>query len=75
MSDKDNQAAIESLQVKLAFMEDTVEKLSNEFYEQQNEITKLQMINQQLVEKMKVLESHSDSSQSRTIIDEKPPHY
>jgi len=75
MSAEDNQKAIEDLQMKLAYIEDTLEKLSDEFYQQQTEVTKLQLINRKLVDKMKTLESHAEAGQGGAQVNEKPPHY
>lgn len=69
-----NENVITELQMKIAFLEDAVEKLSIEFYQQQNDLVVLKRNNQQLQEKLTTIENYSESSEMSADI-EKPPHY
>ncbi len=76
MSDSTNNVEInklETLQIKVAFLEDTVAKLSDEFYQQQRDLEKLKSQYSALVNKMQGLENNSNSTEQ--ILDERPPHY
>lgn len=72
MSNHDNK--IIELETKLAYQEDTLNKLSDEFYKQQKQIETLERQHQALMGKLKELQ-HSNGQSANTIIDEKPPHY
>jgi SlyX protein len=63
---------IETLQVKLAYQEDTIEQLNAIVTEQQGQIQQLEKLTRSMLEKLKSLQS-----QENTINDgvELPPHY
>lgn len=64
---------IQVLQVKVAFLEDSIAKLSDEYYQQQRELENLKQQFRLLLEKFNVVSSNS--TQGVDISDEKPPHY
>lgn len=63
---------LEELQVKVAFLEDTLSKLGDEFYLQQKDLLVLRAQHARLMNKLGNLDSQSDSVE---ILDESPPHY
>jgi len=66
----DNSAELE---IKLAFVEQALQKLSDEFYQQQQEINLLKKQNKVLQNQ---LDSMNESLQdSPVVVDDKPPHY
>ena len=69
MSDSD----IQDLQVKVAFLEDSLAKMSDEFFTQQRELDELKAKYAGLITKVRGMHA-SDDVQS-AIIDERPPHY
>ncbi|MGH1543827.1 MAG: SlyX family protein [Arenicella sp.] len=68
MSDKDT---IAELQSKMAFLEDALDTLSNEFYAQQQLIERMQAKQQHLIQKI------SDMGDDVPVVggDDRPPHY
>lgn len=62
----------EELEVKVAFLEDALTKLGDEFYLQQKELHKLRAQVSGLVEK---LDSRDGDDSPAEILDERPPHY
>lgn len=69
MSDSD----IQDLQVKVAFLEDSLVKMSDEFFTQQRELDDLKVKYAGLITKIRGMQSSSDSQSH--IVDERPPHY
>ncbi len=69
MSDSD----IQDLQVKVAFLEDSLAKMSDEFFIQQRELDDLKAKYAGLITKMRGMQSSGDSESH--IVDERPPHY
>lgn len=65
--------AFEDLQIKVAFLEDSLSKLSDEFYLQQRELEDLKANYAGLVNKVRGM-SGGESEQAQ-VLDEKPPHY
>ena len=65
--------ALEELEVKIAFLEDALNKLSDEFYEQQKELDKLKISYLSLSEK--VSSGGGDDGGQNFQQDETPPHY
>jgi len=63
----------EQLQVKIAFLEDTVSSLSDEFYTQQKELDELKQQMTLLVEKLRNVDNGNHSEAE--MLDEQPPHY
>ena len=63
----------EALEVKDAFLEETVSTMSEEFFVQQKELEELKKQMNLLVEKLKLIQS--SDKESAEILDEKPPHY
>ncbi len=66
-------SSIEALEVKVAFLEDAISKLSDEFYTQQKELMALMQHQQLLMTKLQ--EAQSSQGDSTESIDERPPHY
>ena len=64
---------IQELEIKVAFLEDALNKLSDEHYQQQKSLDKLQKQYALLCERL----SNSDdgASSEMFIEDERPPHY
>ncbi|NND82433.1 MAG: SlyX family protein [Gammaproteobacteria bacterium] len=65
--------SLEELQVKVAFLEDAVAKLSDEFYLQSKQLQALRQQHAALVDKVRNTQN-SDSGQGE-VLDEPPPHY
>lgn len=68
-----NDQAFEDLQIKVAFLEDALSKLSDEFYLQQRELEVLKSKYSGLITKVRGL-SGGDSSPAEAL-EERPPHY
>lgn len=64
---------LEEMQVKVAFLEDALSKLSDEFYHQQRDLEKLKLHYNAMLDKLKNLDNQTSTEQ--TILDETPPHY
>ena len=73
MTEKVSQSVVEELEVKVAFLEQAMSELSDEYYEQQKELNSLSGLVQGLLEKLTKIES--EESGSEIIVDERPPHY
>ena len=69
MSDSD----IQNLQIKVAFLEDSLSKISDEFFVQQREIEDLKGKYAGLVLKMRG--AQNDDQSQLEMVDERPPHY
>ena len=69
MSDSD----IQDLQVKLAFLEDSLSKISDEFFTQQRELDDLKVKYVSLISKLHGMQS--DDQGPSEVMDERPPHY
>ena len=65
--------SVEELEIKVAFLEDALAKLSDEFYIQQRDLENLKA--QQIALIDKVNNSSGDDTQRGEILDERPPHY
>lgn len=63
----------EALEVKIAFLEESVATISEEFFSQQKELNELKQQVALLVEKIRTLQNNE--STGADFIDEKPPHY
>ena len=68
-----NDKALEDLQVKVAFLEDALSKLSDEFYCQQRDLENLKAQQSAIIQKINT--TSSDDSGPAEISDERPPHY
>ena len=64
---------IQNLQIKVAFLEDSLTKMSDEFYLQQRELDELKSQYASLVMKMTGMQNDHQSASEAT--DERPPHY
>lgn len=62
-----------ALEVKVAFMDDALQQLNDEFLLLQKEIQTLKLNNQQLISKLQALQSDGESSAASG--SERPPHY
>ena len=65
--------SVEELEIKVAFLEDTLAKLSDEFYLQQRELENLKAQQTALIDK--VNNNSNDESGHGEVLDERPPHY
>lgn len=65
--------SINELEIKVAFLEDTLAKLSDEFYQQQRELDSLKAQYDGLINKVRTL--GDNESASTDVLDERPPHY
>jgi len=65
--------SVQELEIKVAFLEDTLSKLSDEFYRQQRELETLKLQQALLVEKIN--NASNDDGSPTQILDERPPHY
>ena len=65
--------SVEELEIKVAFLEDALAKLSDEFYLQQRDLENLKAQQITLIEK--VNNASSQEPEQGQILDERPPHY
>lgn len=65
--------AIEELQVKVAFLEEALSELSDEYYQQQKLLDKMAAMIERLNNKLD--ERASEGLEASSDVDEKPPHY
>ena len=65
--------SVEELEIKVAFLEDALAKLSDEFYVQQRELDNLKAQQTALIDK--VNNASTEQSDRGEILDERPPHY
>ena len=70
MNDENNRIA--NLETQVAFLQDSIETISAEFYEQQKTIDSLLLKINQLDSKIRLL---NDSKEQDDVVDERPPHY
>ena len=63
---------LQEIEVKVAFLEDALTKLSDEHYQQQKQLEKLKSGYARLAEKVM---GGGDDSAEPLLDDEKPPHY
>jgi len=63
----------DELEVKVAFLEEALNRLSDEYYQQQLLIKQLEL--QQQMMKQKIQNLQQTESQSTDYINDKPPHY
>lgn len=65
--------AIDELQVKIAFLEEALSELSDEYYQQQKQLDKMAAMIERLSNKLD--ERATESLEAGSADDEKPPHY
>lgn len=65
--------AIDELQVKVAFLEEALSELSDEYYQQQKLLDKMAAMIERLNNKLD--ERASEGLEASSDVDEKPPHY
>lgn len=65
--------SVEELEIKVAFLEDALSKLSDEFYLQQRDLDNIKAQQVALIDKLN--SSGNDDSSPAEISDERPPHY
>lgn len=70
-ADTDDSRHVE-LEIKIAYLEDTIKQLDDEVYRQQRRIERLEALSSQLVQEFK---SMSDRVGTSTLEQEIPPHY
>ena len=63
------------LEMKITFLEQAFEQLSDEFYQQQKIISQLQIQQTALIDKMHALKGAGSDNEPVSHIDERPPHY
>ena len=66
-----NSKRIDDLEMKIAFLEDAIEQLSDEFFTQQKQVALLQSQNIKMLNQIQELNNNDEGS----VIDESPPHY
>ena len=66
------QQDIESLQVKVAYQEDTIEQLNQIVTQQQEQLQRISKLCERMVEKLKAMPSDDNAINEGT---ELPPHY
>lgn len=64
---------IQELQVKVAFLEDSLSKISDEFFTQQRELDELKAKYASLITKIRGMQSADQGAAEAQ--DERPPHY
>jgi len=64
---------IRELEVKVAFIEDALHKLSDEFFTQQRELEDIKAKYASLVSKFQEVQNNTD--ERGEVLDERPPHY
>lgn len=67
-----NETKVADLETQIAFMQDALDTLSDEFYEQQKTINSLLLKINQLQDKVRGMD---DSAEQGAFTDERPPHY
>ena len=67
-----NEQQISELEIKVAFLEQAIQDLSEEFLAQQKDLIKLKSQFSTLSSKLELIES--DQNQG-SVVDERPPHY
>jgi len=65
--------SVQELEIKVAFLEDALSKLSDEFYLQQRELENIKVQQVALIDKLN--SNNSEDSAQAQILDERPPHY
>ncbi len=65
--------AVQDLQVKVAFLEDALSKLSDEFYAQQKELADLKVKYAKVLARMR--EQSAQGEDTQYMQHERPPHY
>ena len=66
-------ADIQNLQVKVAFLEDALARLSDEYFAQQKELQQLSLTVEALIDKL--ASGESADPQREIVVDDRPPHY
>jgi len=75
MNDAGAEKSLQELEVKVAFLEDALGELSDEYYRQQKELEALKGQVISLIAKYQNSDSNANGSEPSFIEDEKPPHY
>lgn len=65
--------SVEELEIKVAFLEDALSKLSDEFYLQQRDLENIKAQQHALIQKVNT--TSNDDAPSTHMVDERPPHY
>jgi len=68
-----SESKIEELEVKVAFLEEALNKLSDEHYAQQKELEKLKLSHAQVLETVR--NNATQAGEQPSAADEVPPHY
>lgn len=65
-----------SIETKIAYQEDTIEQLNEVVCKQQIQIDALELVTQQLINRVRDLsEASAQSGETSSAADERPPHY
>ncbi len=65
-----------TIEMKLAYQEDTISQLNDVIYRQQNQIDALERLTQRLINRVHELSATATSSVAEfSAADERPPHY
>lgn len=71
-----NEQRFISIEIKIAYQEDTITQLNDIVCEQQNQIDALERLTQQLLGRVRDLsDSASQAGSGSSATDERPPHY
>ncbi|MCH2190439.1 MAG: SlyX family protein [Gammaproteobacteria bacterium] len=73
MTDSKRAAEIEDLQIKVAYLEQTLAQLSDEYFAQQKELQQLSLTIEALIDKLATADSQDQATEE--IVDQRPPHY
>ena len=66
------EARLEALEIKAAYQEDSLDRLSEQVYKQQLQIERLQAL---VAELHGQLQSQGQPATLRSLLDDRPPHY
>jgi len=73
MIDSKRTSEIENLQIKIAYLEQTLAQLSDEYYAQQKELQQLSLTVEALVDKLATAQNQDQGAEE--VVDQRPPHY
>ena len=71
MTENTSQEQLVELETRLAFQEDSIQQLSDQVYQQQQQIDRLEKLVKQLLDQTREIMAASPGE----TVDERPPHY